>query len=178
MRRREGDCQGSVLCRGPTWAGLLGWAQELMAGLPRSVSLEKEGRPLNWPPFQRRCRWYRYREPAEGEQRWGRPLGLGHLRQRRFELPRGWPRGRRPATRSRAERTQIGWVLTTPPSVGKPGSSPGQASGHKPRDLPGDAVTPPEVLGLTEVPAQRGGRGVLGDPHPLWSQLVQPVVWS
>lgn len=53
MRRREGDCQGSVPCRGPTWAGLLGWAQELMAGLPRSVSLEKEGRPLNWPPFQR-----------------------------------------------------------------------------------------------------------------------------
>lgn len=115
-RRRERDRQGGVPRRGPTWAGSWGWAQQLAAGVPRSVSLGKERRPLNRPAFQRPCRSGKCQEPAADEQRWGRPLGLGHLRQRRSERPRGRPRGRRPPTRVRAEWTQTGCVPTAPPS--------------------------------------------------------------
>lgn len=123
--------------------GSRGWAQQLAAGVPRSVSLGKERRPLNRPAFQRPCRSGKCQEPAADEQRWGRPLGLGHLRQRRSERPRGRPRGRRPPTRVRAEWTQTGCVRADRPAflLAVTTSLGG---------LPGDAVTSLEVLGLVE----------------------------
>lgn len=111
------------------------------------------------PPCRRHHRSGRCQEPAADEQWWGRPLGLGRLLQRRSELPRGRPRGRRPPpTRSRAERTQTGCVPTAPP-LGTPS--------HLRRFWAWQRSRP-----------RAAAWGVLGDPHPPWSQPGQPVVWS
>lgn len=115
----EEEGKGPSRRRPASWAHVgrvAGLGPAARGGRSRSVSLGKERRPLNRPAFQRPCRSGKCQEPAADEQRWGRPLGLGHLRQRRSERPRGRPRGRRPPTRVRAEWTQTGCVPTAPPS--------------------------------------------------------------